>query len=114
MILCVSNGTLKCTSMDAPMIEVVRESFSFSISLCLCDSVVRRFIVLLCCSLEFPAVLFGPAFDHYLLVGVELDGIAALPVEIAEETIFPPAEGEIGHRRGDSDVDADVSGRSLI
>src|SRR5260370_23664439 len=59
--------------------------------------------------LEFPAVLFGPAFDYYFLVGVELDGIAALAVEIAEEAVLPSAEGEVGHGCGDPDVDADVS-----
>src|ERR1700680_3302516 len=51
-------------------------SFSLSISLCLCDSVVRSLIFSSdCCvrSLELAAVLFGPAFDYDLLVGVELD-----------------------------------------
>src|ERR1700719_1802352 len=62
--------------------------------------------------LEFAAVLFGPAFNYYFFVGVELDGIAALAVEIAEEAVLPSAKGEVGHGRGDSDVDADVaSGR---
>src|SRR5258708_277324 len=64
--------------------------------------------------LEFPAVLFGPAFDYYFLVGVELDGIAALAVEIAEEAVLPSAEGEVGHGRGDSDVDADVARGSFV
>src|ERR1017187_9760537 len=59
--------------------------------------------------LELAAVLFGPAFDDDFLVGVELDGVAALAVEIAEETILPSAEREVSHRRGDSDVDADVA-----
>ncbi len=92
--------------MAAPMIAAVKGSFSFSISLCLCDSVVSNRIETYS---EFPAVLFGPAFDYYFLVGIELDGVAALAVEIAEETVLPSAEGEIGHGRGDSDVDADVA-----
>jgi len=33
-------------------------------------------------------VFFGPAFDYYFFVGVELDGVSALPVEIAEEAVF--------------------------
>ena len=64
--------------------------------------------------LEFSAVLFGPAFDDYFLVGIEFDGIAALAVEVAEEAVLPSAEGEVGHGRGDSDVDADVSGGRFV
>src|ERR1039458_9526859 len=59
--------------------------------------------------LELAAVLFGPAFDDNFLVGVELDGVAALAVEIAEKTILPSAEREVSHGRGDADVDADIS-----
>src|ERR1022692_3119550 len=59
--------------------------------------------------LEFSAVLFSPALYYDFLVGVELDGVAALAVEIAEEAVLPSAEGEVGHRRGDADVDADIS-----
>ena len=59
-------------------------------------------------------MLFGPAFDYDFLVGVELDGVAALAVEIAEEAVLPSAEGEVGHGRGDSDVDADISRRSFV
>src|ERR1700728_742370 len=58
---------------------------------------------------EFPAVLFGPAFDYYFLVGIKLDGVAALAVEIAEEAVLPSTEGEVGHGSRDSDVDADIS-----
>ena len=32
----------------------------------------------------------------------------------AEETFFPAAEGEIGHGRGDADVDADISGGRFV
>src|ERR1700732_2282363 len=59
--------------------------------------------------LELAAVLFGPAFDDNFLVGIELDGVAALPVEIAEEAVLPSTEREISHRRGNSNVDADIS-----
>src|ERR1700738_4297643 len=64
--------------------------------------------------LELAAVLFGPAFDDNFLVGIELDGVAALPVEIAEETVFPSTEREVSHRRGDANVDADISRGCLI
>src|ERR1022692_1926105 len=64
--------------------------------------------------LEFSAVLFSPALYYDFLVGVELDGVAALAVEIAEEAVLPSAEREVGHGRGDSDVDADVAGRSFV
>src|ERR1700675_4226921 len=59
-------------------------------------------------------MFFGPASDNYFFIGVELDRIAALAVEVAEETVFPSAEGEVGHGRGDSDVDADVAGGSFV
>src|SRR6202011_1130967 len=59
--------------------------------------------------LELAAVLFGPAFHDNFLVGIELDGVAALPVEIAEEAVLPSTEREVSHRRGDSNVDADIS-----
>src|SRR6266567_1351826 len=65
-------------------------------------------------SLELAAVLFGPAFDHDFLVGVELYRVAALTVEIAEEAVLPSAEREVGHGRGDSDVNANVAGRRFI
>src|SRR5579864_180957 len=64
--------------------------------------------------LELSAVLPGPALDHNLFVGVELDGVVALGVHRAKEALFPAAEGKIGHGRGHADVDADVSGRRLI
>src|SRR5580698_7106755 len=54
-------------------------------------------------------MLFRPAFDYYFLVGVELDGVAALAVEVAEEAVLPSAKRKISHRRGDADVDTDIS-----
>src|SRR5579863_1826474 len=59
-------------------------------------------------------MLFGPALDYYFLVGVELDSVTALAVEIAEETVLPSAEREIGHGRGYADVDANVSGGRFV
>src|SRR5260370_2729283 len=64
--------------------------------------------------LELAAVLFRPAFDDNFLVGIELDGVAALPVEIAEEAVLPSTEREVGHGRGNSNVDADISRGGFI
>src|SRR5579863_2480645 len=65
-------------------------------------------------ALEFAGVVFGPAFDDHFFVGVELDGVAALAVHVSEEAVFPSTEREIGHGRGDADVDADVSGGGFV
>src|SRR5580698_2381644 len=59
-------------------------------------------------------MLFGPAFDHYFLFRVKLDGVTALAMHDSEEAVFPAAEREIGHGCGDADVDADISGRSFV
>src|SRR5260370_26268482 len=64
--------------------------------------------------LELAAVLFRPAFDDNFLVGIELDGVAALPVEIAEEAVLPSTEREVSHGGGDSNVDADISRGGFI
>src|SRR6185503_19770618 len=58
--------------------------------------------------LEGPRPLGGPALDHDLLVGVELDGISSLSVKIAEEAALPSAEGEHRDRRRDAEVEAEV------
>src|SRR5580704_6938026 len=58
---------------------------------------------------ELPAVLLRPAFDDNFLVGIKLNRVPALSVKIAEEAVFPSAEREIGHGRGDSDVDANIA-----
>src|SRR5271163_228978 len=63
---------------------------------------------------ELARVVFGPAFYHYFFLGVELDGVAALSVEDAEEAVFPSAEREIGHGRGHADVDSDIAGRRFV
>src|SRR5664279_599875 len=56
----------------------------------------------------------SPAFDDDLLFCVELDGVASLGVQVAEEAGFPSAEGEISDWSGHADVDADVARRSLV
>src|SRR4029077_13053865 len=50
-----------------------------------------------------------PALDHNFLVSVKLDRVAALSVQITEETVLPSAEREIRHGRGDPNVDTDIS-----
>src|SRR5579872_5386412 len=67
-----------------------------------------------CVRLEFAGVLFSPAFDDDLFVRVELDGVATLRVHVTEETAFPSGEGEIGHGRGDADIDANVACGGLV
>ena len=59
--------------------------------------------------LKFSRVFFGPALYYYFFVGVKFYGIAALSVKIAEETVLPSGEREIGHGRGYADIDADIS-----
>src|SRR5580692_67543 len=63
---------------------------------------------------ELARVFFGPAFNYYFFLGVELDGIAALAVQDAEEAVLPSAEREIGHGRGHADVDSDIAGGRFI
>src|SRR5258708_36809124 len=64
--------------------------------------------------LKLAGMIFGPALDDDFFVGVKLDGVAALAVHVAKEAIFPAAEREIGHGRGDANVDADVSRRGFV
>src|SRR5947209_1831024 len=64
--------------------------------------------------LKLARPLFGPALDDDFLFCVELDGIASLSVEDAEETVFPSAEWEVGHWGRDSDVHSDIPRRSFV
>src|SRR5215472_7747058 len=64
--------------------------------------------------LEFASFLPRPALDHDFRLGEKLDGIASLSVKNAEETFLPAAEREIRHRRGNTDVNADVARRGLV
>src|SRR4051812_43967952 len=56
--------------------------------------------------LRAPRLMSEPARNRDLLVGVELERIAAVCLQIPEETVFRAAEGEICHRGGDADVHA--------
>src|SRR2546425_10462943 len=49
-----------------------------------------------------------PPGDDDLALREEPDRVAALWMEVPEERVLHPAEREVGHRGGDSDVDADV------
>src|SRR5262245_59114142 len=64
--------------------------------------------------LEGTRPLRGPALDHDFLVGVELDRVPPLGVEIAEETAFPSAEGEHRDRRRDAEVDPQIAYLGLV
>ncbi len=63
---------------------------------------------------RIPRVLRRPALDHNFLFRIELNCVASLPVLNAEKTVFPAAEREIRHGRGDPDIDADVACRRLV
>src|SRR4051812_36661131 len=63
----------------------------------------------LCFRLELSTPGRRPPLDHDFLFCIEIDRVAALRVEIAEEAVLPSREGEVGHRRRDPDVDADVA-----
>src|SRR5882724_2727461 len=64
--------------------------------------------------LELAAVFFRPALDYHLFLSIELDGVTPLAMHDTEETVFPAAEGEVGHGSGHADVDTDVPGRGLV
>src|SRR5271165_4667007 len=55
-----------------------------------------------------------PALDNHLLFCIELDGVATLRVQIAEETRLPSAEGEISDWCRNAYVDADVACGSCV
>src|SRR5438270_6976815 len=57
---------------------------------------------------------FEPAGHGRLLLRVELDRLAALDVEVAEEGLVPPGEREPRHRRVDADVDAEHAGVEVL
>src|SRR5438132_14007136 len=63
---------------------------------------------------ELSRILFCPALDDNFFLGVKLNLVSSLPVHNPKEAVFPSAEREIGHGRGDSDIDADVSGGRFI
>src|SRR6185295_2918481 len=57
--------------------------------------------------LEVDARVSKPSRNRNFLVGVEIERVAAVDLEVAEEAVARAAEGEVGHRRRDADVDAD-------
>src|SRR5712664_1273451 len=63
---------------------------------------------------KLACLLARPALHDNFGFGEKFDGVAALAVKDAEETLFPAAEGEIGHRSGDADIDADIPRRGLV
>src|ERR1700728_205337 len=107
-------STISWPVMDGVAIAVVmiKNSFASEDEVCsrLDSQAGCRYVSLL----ELAAVLLCPAFDDYFLIGVKLDGIAALSMQIAEEAVLPSAERKIGHGRGDADVDADVYRRRFV
>src|SRR5207302_571280 len=63
---------------------------------------------------EFSGFLARPALDHNLGFSEKFHGIASLAMKNAEKAFLPSAEREVGHGRGDTDVDADIAGGRLI
>src|SRR5438067_9075631 len=63
---------------------------------------------------KYPRPLLRPALHHHLLLRVEVDRVAPLRVEVAEEAVLPAAEREVGDGGGDADVDADVADAGLV
>src|SRR5215472_8339976 len=59
-------------------------------------------------------MLLGPPFYYDFLFRVELDAIAPLAMEDAEEAVFPSTEREVGHRSGHADIDSDIARRRFI
>src|SRR5271170_5327759 len=55
-----------------------------------------------------------PTFNHYFLLRVELNRIAALSVHDPEKAVLPAAEWKISHRSGHADVDPNVAGGSFV
>src|SRR5256886_15677007 len=63
---------------------------------------------------ELPSVLVYPSFDDDFLIRVKLYRVASLSMQVAEETVLPSSEREIGHGRGHSDINADVACRGFV
>src|SRR5882672_9901479 len=74
----------------------------------------RKGFVIMRRSLELARFLARPALDDDFGFGEKFNGVASLPVKDAEETFFPSAEWEIGHRGGDADIDADIPRGGLV
>src|SRR5687767_10321455 len=55
-----------------------------------------------------------PAGDHHFPVRVEVERLASVRLQVAEEAALGAAESEHRHRRGDADVHAGHSGVDLV
>src|SRR5260370_34394727 len=64
--------------------------------------------------LELAGPLCGPPFNNEFFLGIEFHRVASLRVHIAKEAFFPAGEGEECHRRGHTDIDADVACLRLV
>src|ERR1700736_5175212 len=60
--------------------------------------------------IRYLARRLNPAGHDDLLLGVELDGIAAVSVQIAEERLLPAGKREERHWGGDTYIDAHHAG----
>src|SRR5262245_15999609 len=65
-------------------------------------------------SSELPRPFARPPLHDHFLPGEELDGVAALPVEVAEEALARAAEREVCHRGGYPDVNADITDLGFV
>src|SRR6476659_8725746 len=54
-----------------------------------------------------PANISKPPRNRHLLVGVELERVAPVHLQVAEKAVARAAEWEVGHGRGHADVHAD-------
>lgn len=63
---------------------------------------------------DVPYPITEPTGGDDFLLGVKLDGFAALDVQVAVEGIVPAGEGEHGQGRGDGDVDSDHAGFDAV
>src|SRR6266481_8369638 len=64
--------------------------------------------------LEFARFLTRPAFHDDFGFRVELDGILALRVQNAKKAFLPSTERKGSHRRGNANIDANISRRCLV
>src|SRR5260370_42031077 len=64
--------------------------------------------------LELARFLTRPAFHDDFRFCVELNRVLALRVQNAEKAFLPSTERKGSHRRGNANIDADISGRRLV
>src|SRR5437879_13432122 len=55
-----------------------------------------------------------PSLDDDFGFGEQFDGVSPLAVKNAEEAYFSSSEREIGHRCGDTNIDADIPRGGLV